>query len=62
MTYQKRLMNDRYANTALSVPGMQQPRLRECADYLFQMDLKRVKPMTADHLKQEARKWAKSHE
>lgn len=60
---QRELMHDRFALAALSVADLKQPELGECAWYLFDMDarrqIKKGKPMTDDHLKQEAVKWAK---
>ena len=58
MDYVKQLQGDRYAMAALSTK-LKQPRLSECAFYLMSMELKRGKPMTDDHLKQEAVKWAR---
>lgn len=59
--YQEELLRDKYANAALSVHGLQQPRLKECAEYLMALDAMRYiekgKDMTEDHLKQEARTW-----
>ena len=66
MSYADQLLGDRYCKAALSVhPYLQQPRLQNCAMYLMVMDMKRdevgKKPMTDDHLKQEAVKWAREH-
>lgn len=61
MTYQEELLRDKYANAAMSVHGMQQPALAECAEYLMALDTMRYiekgRYMTEDHLKQAARKW-----
>ena len=67
-SYQSALIRDRYAQAALAVTTVMgkrllQPDLTECAWYLAGLDAKRLlekgKPMSEDHLKQEAVKWAK---
>lgn len=57
--YHTQLLQSRFAQAALSVKGLTQPKLLELANYLFAMEALRGKPMSADHLKQEAAKWAK---
>jgi hypothetical protein len=58
------LPSDRYAQAALSVGGLLQPRLGELAMYLADMDCARLREkgrlMTDDHLRQEAVKWSRS--
>ena len=68
VTYQEQLLTDRYAQAALSVnikgALLQQPYLSSCAYHLLALDVKRIeekgRPMSADHLKQEAVKWARA--
>jgi hypothetical protein len=67
-TYQAKLARNRFSQAALSVSIdghlLQQPYLTDLAWHLYDMDEKRKhekgKPMSDDHLKQEAVKWAKS--
>lgn len=68
-SYQAALARDRFAQAALSVivngKYLRQPALTDLAWYLHELDLKhqkeKGKPMTDDHLKQEAVKWARKH-
>jgi len=62
-SYQAALLRYRYAQAALRVHGLTQPRLSECASHLAEMDEKRQqlkgRSMTEDHLTQEAVEWAR---
>ena len=57
-------LSSRFVQAALSVKRLQQPQLAELAWHLHEMDRKRQavkgKPMSDDHLKQEAWAWARS--
>ena len=67
MTFQADLSRDRFAQAALSVmidgKYLQQPELSALAWYLHEKNEKRLKekgkPMSDDHLKQEAVAWAR---
>lgn len=67
MTIAEALLRDRFAQAALSVVidgrRLQQPQLTDLAWHLNALNYKRIaekgKPMSDDHLKQEAVKWAK---
>lgn len=67
-TFQSALLRDRFAQAALSVivdgKHLLQPDLIDLAWHLSVLNDKRIaekgKPMSGDHLKQEAAKWAKA--
>lgn len=67
-TLQEELIGDRFAQAALSVTikgwHLKQPELMDLVWHLHYVNMKRMvekgKPMSDDHLKQEAVKWARS--
>lgn len=60
MTYQEQFMRDRFAQIAVNMPQKYKADPHALAWYLAGLEHKRGRPMTDDHLRQEAVKWAKS--